>query len=44
VNPDGERDYRGHPNPDGNGNWPIALVLIAMVVCVTIICVVGIKN
>jgi len=37
VNPDGERDYRGHPKP--GGDWPMALFLIALVVCTSVTCI-----
>lgn len=36
MNPDGERDYRGHPKPESF--WPMAMVLTVAIICTTVCC------
>lgn len=39
MNPDGERDYYGHPKPDNF--WPMAVTISVLAICTTICCLGG---
>lgn len=39
MNPDGERDYRGHLKPESF--WPMAFMFSVLAICTTVCCLGG---